>query len=108
MPSRPISLLVKILTHIVEAFYSSDSDMKKDSNAQQTILAHTIDVASKILEERGLPVPRHIVFHVDLMMTYYVDLLGARFNHVSPKFEGCLVEELFKSTVSHYEPFELL
>ncbi len=73
IPTHPLATK-SIVAHLVEAFYSSDSDMKKDSNAQQTILAHTIDVASKVLEERGLPVPRHIVFHVELMMVLIAHL----------------------------------
>jgi hypothetical protein len=65
---RPNLHVVGCIVHgVAEVYFGSDTDMKKDSNAQQTILSRTLDIVEGILAERGLETPRHIVFHVALI-----------------------------------------
>ena len=45
--------------------FLTDPDMKKDSNTQRTLLSRTLDVCNDVLEERGLDMPEHVVFHAD-------------------------------------------
>ena len=47
------------------ADFLTDPDMKKDSNTQRTLLSRTLDVCNAVLEERGLDMPEHVVFHAD-------------------------------------------
>ena len=65
---RPNLHIVGCVVHgIADIYFASDTDTKKDSNAQQTILSRTLDLIEQELILRGLAMPRHIVFHVLLI-----------------------------------------
>ena len=53
-----------IIYGVAEVFFATDTDIKKNSDTQQTILSRCLDIASEILRQRGLEVPQHIIFHV--------------------------------------------
>ena len=62
---RPQVHLVGVLAYgVSELYYSSDTDTRKDSNAQRTILSAALDKINDDLSNRGLTMPGHILFKV--------------------------------------------
>ena len=63
---RPTLHLVCAIAHgVVECYYVMDHDQRKDSNMNISLIMRTVDVAKKILEDRGAPMPHHIALQAD-------------------------------------------
>ena len=63
---RPTCHLVCALVHgVVECYFIMDSDMKKDSNMNCTVINRAIDITMGILRERGVEPPHHICLQAD-------------------------------------------
>jgi hypothetical protein len=63
---KPSLHVTGVIVHGVgEWYYMADSDTKKDSNAQATIVALVLDEVKEVLAQRGLTIPPHLVVHGD-------------------------------------------
>ena len=62
---RPqLHVVCAIAYGVGEMYFTSDADLKKDSNCQRTILARVLDIVQATLKERNLEMPAHAMFHV--------------------------------------------
>ena len=50
---------------LLEVFFISDADIKKDSNMECTVIAMTLDMAAVEYEKRGLSVPEVLAINYD-------------------------------------------
>lgn len=63
-----------IIQAVAEIYFLCDSDLKKDSNTQRTILIRALQIASGILKKRGMSLPMDWLFHAprsDLLIVLY-------------------------------------
>ena len=63
---RPELLNTMVLCHgVADLFYVASCDQKKDSNHQLSVLTHSLQEITKVLEEKQLPLPAHISIQQD-------------------------------------------
>ena len=57
--------LTGVIVHgLAELYFGADSNMKKDSNSQRSILARSFDIVESLLLARHLSFPPHVVLKV--------------------------------------------
>ena len=63
---RPTCHLVCCIVHgVCECYFVMDSDLRKDSNMNITIMNRSVDIALQILSDRQVQLPHHLAVQAD-------------------------------------------
>jgi Zn finger protein HypA/HybF involved in hydrogenase expression len=65
---------------VVECYFISESDNPKDSSTEMSVVARALDICQKILADRGIEMPEHLILEVGqfklvvLVIVLFLDL----------------------------------
>ena len=67
---------------VLEAYFLTDADVRKDSNMQCTVIAHILDLVQEKLKKKGISMQRHMVVQADNtcreMRNQYTSFFGGK------------------------------